>query len=512
MATTVFLPKKFQSFEHIETFSQNETPNTTNHEIHQSIELFRDSIEKWLSTDIWFRQIDWMWRGCYKKLDSWWYLIWKWTWPWLWSEYMRRFLDELHFAWAQGENKYWGCIRVDLWEQWPFLVQYNLDNEWKIEIIDPRPEGFSIFWATYREALAWNIYDKLWIEIVKPVALYRENSNPLWSWDKDAFRKKLSDAVVKSISIWNTHIKSCTVTKDDYHNLDAWILFRYAKTPYRISNLLDMCIKNDKLGLIKVLLNLIEKNDWDNLSPNDIYNLQTNVTRTIAKNAWLMFNNWIIHGQFKRHFQNISILWELSDFDSSIFLSLLPEQSDNNMIDTSTNQEALNFDSKLKQWELLYWLEMVNYLHSDLKLFTWLDDKWIINKKVLYSNIIWQIYDLFNQVMRLNDIFERGLWSENINMWFTVLNTSRYNELKNLFIETLKNILTQKWIQYIKDNILPCLDHFKSCYLSRDLWDVSVYGWQNRSKINYLDDTLTKEDIEKTFEEVKSLFNAITCK
>jgi len=444
-----------------------------------------------------------MWRGCYKKLD--WnngYLLWKWTWPWLWSEMMRRFLDKLQFSWAEEKWKYWWCIRVDLGWQYPFLVQYKIDWWWNVEIIDPRPEWFSIFWATYREALAGDIYNNVWIEIVKPIVLYRDNSINSWESDQELFREQLSKKIVEELKLWNTNIKSCIVKDDDYHNLDAGILFRHAKTPYRISNLLDLCINNDIKNLKTIVWELTTENFNENLNIGSVNKLQEKVTKTLAKNAALMFKEGIIHGQFNIHFQNISILWELSDFDSTIFLSLLKENS------LDQNNVYKQFKSTLEEWEEKYWLDMLSYLNFDIKLFSWLNDKWSINNDVLYSNILWQIYDLFNQSMRVNDIFQRSLLND-INSWYTVLSELDYDNLRELFIKVFKENIWEEQFSFLNNEVIKLISVYKDKYLLRHMWDVSIYAWKNRWELNYLEDSFSEDDLEYTFDDTQKLFDDI---
>ncbi len=502
MKSIKFIPRKLNWLEYIDSFSNNIDIKTRSN-IDKNIEIFKKSIDKWLSDDIWFCQIDWMWRWCFKKLD--WnngYLLWKWTWPWIWSEIMRRFLDKLQSSWAEEKWKLGWCLRIDLGEQWPFLVQYKLDWDWNIEITDPRPEWFSIFWATYRESLAWDVYNSLWIEIIKPITLYRNISETSWQWNQELFQEKLSEKVIEEMKLWNANIKSCIVIKDDYHNLDSGILFRHAKTPYRISNLLDLCINNDWDNLKIVVWELIKDIFNENLDTSSIKKLQVKVTKTLAKNSAIMFKEGIIHWQFNIHFQNVSVLWELSDFDSTIFLPLIENSNSNN------NDIYKRFKSFIEEWEKKYWVEMLKYLNFDIKLFSWLNNKWVIDEDILYPNILWQIYDLYNQSMRVNDIFNRTL-NDNINSWYTILSDEEYYHLRKIFIKTFKDNIWKKDLSFLKDKIWKYIHSYTDKYLKRHLWDVSIYAWKSRNKLNYLEDSFTQEDLEYTLRDSEELFNDI---
>gem|GEM_PF-3219093 len=86
------------------------------------------------------------------------------------------------------------------------------------------------------------------------------------------------------------------------------MLFRYTKTPYRISNLLEFCIHNDQESLQESIKSLVTPSTNKTLTHDDILVLQAQITKTLAKNAAIMFANGIIHGQFRRHFQNVSAL------------------------------------------------------------------------------------------------------------------------------------------------------------------------------------------------------------
>lgn len=42
----------------------------------------------------------------------------------------------------------------------------------------------------------------------------------------------------------------------------------------------------------------------------------------LGQSAGKLFLNNIVHGQFNIHYQNVSLLGELADFDSSVFLGM----------------------------------------------------------------------------------------------------------------------------------------------------------------------------------------------
>lgn len=49
---------------------------------------------------------------------------------------------------------------------------------------------------------------------------------------------------------------------------------------------------------------------------------------TLGQSAGKLFLNNIIHGQFNIHYQNVSLLGELADFDSSVFLGMYSPEGD----------------------------------------------------------------------------------------------------------------------------------------------------------------------------------------
>lgn len=86
---------------------------------------------------------------------------------------MRLFLDDI---WKKRTPKGYsgGCLRISDTTEYPILVQFSQDIDgWRA--IDPRPEGFAIFGALFREGLASEIYNLAGIRVVLPIVLYRNN-------------------------------------------------------------------------------------------------------------------------------------------------------------------------------------------------------------------------------------------------------------------------------------------------------------------------------------------------
>jgi len=162
----------------------------------------------------------------------------------------------------------------------------------------------------------------------------------------------------------------------------------------------------------------------------------------------------------------------------------------------------------LEEWEEKYWLDMLSYLNFDIKLFSWLNDKWSINNDVLYSNILWQIYDLFNQSMRVNDIFQRSLLND-INSWYTVLSELDYDNLRELFIKVFKENIWEEQFSFLNNEVIKLISVYKDKYLLRHMWDVSIYVWKNRWELNYLEDSFSEDDLEYTFDDTQKLFDDI---
>lgn len=72
-----------------------------------------------------------------------------------------------------------GCTRIETGTSFPLLVQYQKEeSEWKV--MDPRPEGFAIFGALFREGESGEIYKKLSVPGITPVQLWRNKVIPPW--------------------------------------------------------------------------------------------------------------------------------------------------------------------------------------------------------------------------------------------------------------------------------------------------------------------------------------------
>ena len=235
------------------------------------------------------------------------------------------------------KNGFGGCIRIDSNAYYPILLQYQKNkNKWNV--IDPRPEGFSIFGALAREAEAGEVYKKIGIDIITPVSLLRNKTLPPWKEVKSS--SGLVNFIQKSFPI--ALKERCDVTlsgkvsviemeESGYWELDGGVLVRHGKTPYRIVNLHFALINKDRETLeyltketrsaLKEMLDILEREQKQEL---DMF-----LVKKLGRAAGRLFTQGVIHGQLNIHYQNVSIVGEFSDFDSSIFLNNYSEIVEN---------------------------------------------------------------------------------------------------------------------------------------------------------------------------------------
>lgn len=438
-----------------------------------------------------YKQVDWMGRWCFLEIeDRKSYIIGKWVGPWVWSELMRVFLADVRNNDA-GQERLWWCIRIDTNTYYPFLVQF-IETEDGYEIIDPRPEWFSIFWALYREAESAVIYERNNINILKPISLFHNKLDFPWKeqWFDQYIKEKFKEIFMKEyqgeISKWK--IENISLKKAAYFDLDWWVLVRNADTPFRISNLQTLATKNDAEWFDDILAHI------DGYLEEHAEKIETYIG-SLWTAAGILFRKWIIHGQFKTHFQNISVLWEIGDFDSSIFLGAF--SGFNKLWIEVTEQDRELYEKyieSIKNGEKSYTLDMMSFIYDDLKLFSGGKDINSVSPAILAMNMLGQIYDLFVQWLRLYDLYARKNNSIINNPW-TVLKEEEMIFIKTLFIKNfLKeiegNIKTEdllKWV--IKNWIAPV----KEKYLNR-MDRSTIYWWHMQGiPMDYINIDCNKE-------------------
>ena len=475
-----FQPQQCDNLVEVDEYSEYRE----NKEIRNATDLFEKVLSGAISRS--YKQASWMGRGCYEQLSSENTLLGKGIGPGMGSEKMRQFLDDLWRARA-GDGFRGGCIRMPTESFYPLLLQYVEDSQgWKV--MDPRPEGFSIFGALYREGLSGEIYKNAGINSVIPVKLYRNKVIPPFQETGSGagietyIRTHFSQLISSHLGLeQNSDQQAIRFDENTYFDMDGGILVRKAKTPFRIANL-QMAIMQENKELTDRLVSSAE----NNLSRISIPNIEKEVTPSY-KLAWILgdtagklFVHHIMHGQLNIHYQNVSIAGELADFDSTVFLDAYPDLNTIGAMINDTRMKALyaSYWEKTEEGENTYSVPMRPFIQEDFERTVGGKDLSSSSADVLSANMLGQIYDLYIQALRCIDLMARHNMSR-AQETGTILSDNQISEIKNLFVKgfcaQLKN---QHDVNLIKSIFKKGYEHFREKYINKKS-QTTIYGWHN---------------------------------
>lgn len=466
MRTLPFKPIANPGIERIRNYSEYRENPEVALRTDQLLATFRGELEMTLS------QASWMGRGCYTQLEDGRSLSVKGTGPGPGSEVVRQFFDSV---WKKRSPVgIGGCARVDTGTPLPLLVQFRKDlSNWVA--MDPRPEGFAIFGALFREAISSEIYKRLHVSSTNPVQLWRQNIVPPWQDTntpegvQDFVRRHLPLAIQEYIEAVGHPMDDMQFEETTYFDMDGGSLIRTARTPYRIANLHTAASQGDEDTLYELAHEM----------RNCLVNVQVETGRNepqekflalLGESAGKLYRDGVIHGQLHIHFQNVSLAAELADFDSTIFLNAHRET---------------RFTDRLQGTYLKYWddllrgesenaISMLPFVKEDFEKYTGLSNG-KVDQQVLASYIIGQIYDLYNQATRCADLMKRANIRQNPESG-TVLNHEEFQNLRDIFAVSFTGQLTTDDIARFNDELAQGMQRFMEVYLDKRNC-TTIYGW-----------------------------------
>jgi|SRR3989344_406032 len=458
-----------------------------------------------------FEQTSWMGRGCYTQIESGAYVLVKGTGPCPASEEMRKFLDDL---WQKrATTGIGGCTRLDTGTTFPLLVQYQKQEDgWKA--MDPRAEGFAIFGALYREAESGEIYKDIGVPGITPVQLWRNKVTPPWKdihspeGVQEFIRSKLPARLAAELGITVEDINPIRFEEVTYFDMDGGSLIRTAKTPYRIANMHDAAIEGNMEELALVAGQAIEQLQNMNLGELDTED-KYKLASVLGASAGKMIKHHVIHGQMNIHYQNVSTLGELGDFDSSVFFEAYPDlEIAGHRIQYQRSDLYKQYWNALRQGESDTGIVMLPFLKEDFRRFT-SPISGDFDSEFTASQIIGQIYDLYNQASRGVDLLTRA--EKKINpQTGSILSDQEFVSLRRTFAQGLTSELDEESKMELERVWKEGKEAFVDQYLDR-IGKTTIYGWGNSTTpINHMFEKCDASRMQYIREDALSLFEAIS--
>ncbi|MFI3166493.1 MAG: hypothetical protein R3Y32_00070 [Bacillota bacterium] len=403
-----------------------------------------------------FLQSSWMGRGCYKKVGED-YLFLKGVGPSAGSEEFRLVMND--FWNKRSIVKKGGCVRIFV-EDFSILVEYFYDNKYKIELFDPRPEGYSIFGAVYREAIFSDyVYNKGGI-VPKPISVYKGELKYTWgNHNKQAMGDFVRSQFITLQSL-DGRIE-INLSKIFYDDNKVGLLARLLKSEIRLQELVKEYIDNkDSFGDICYNLDVIAKK-------KGYSNLLSHFESAMIKNLILLVELGVIHSNLQTHFQNFTLAGEICDWDAAIIYS-----------NGSAEQEVIDIFHKA---DSLYDADILKYYNLD---------------KLLCKNYscaaVQQMYAIINACLYL-----RKLYSSYCNVEYTL---KKYRKDMD---ELVGKIFFNKG-ELFQNEIKGIISGFKKSELQYHIVSKrSILGWINPHRpedySQYVcdenDENLLKEDV-----------------
>lgn len=464
-----------------------------------------------------YKQASWMGRGCYEQLLSGDTMLGKGVGPGMGSEKMRQFLDELWRARA-GAGFRGGCVRMPTESDYPLLLQYVEDSlGWKV--MDPRPEGFSIFGALYREGLSGEIYKEAGVTSVTPVKLFRNKVVPPFQetgseQGVEAYiRAHFSQLISAHLGIGpNVDQQAIRFDENTYFDMDGGILVRKAKTPFRIANLQMALMEGDK-ELTDYLIASAEKGLSEISIPNEGEDVPPShkLAWTLGDTAGKLFANHIMHGQLNIHYQNVSIAGELADFDSTVFLDAYPDIGAIGSTRNDARMKALyaSYWDKTKKGEDKYAVPMRPFIQEDFERTIGGKDLSSAPPDTLSANMLGQIYDLYIQALRCVDLMERRD-AKGDKETGTVLSEDQISKVKAIFVKAFcAQLKNQHEVDLFKSALEKGYEKFREKYLNKK-GQTTIYGWHNpETPLNHMVEKCDDQRLEFIQKDADSLYDLL---
>ena len=235
------------------------------------------------------------------------------------SEWMRKLIDQNARESHGGDG---GCLRLTTGTPYPLLVPFGrLHGAWRVH--SARPEGMARFALCLLEAEVASVYQRMKVPVAQPLFVSRNRTCPPWDAGNSASMSRYLRAILP-LAIQDhlelpeiVETSSIVVGRQVYAHLDAGVLARRVRSPYRISNVCQAVIDRDGESLSRLAHHLRQIGRTDASGES--------IVARLARTAGMLFCEGAIHGQLHIHHQDITLAGELADLDCTTFLRWLPE-------------------------------------------------------------------------------------------------------------------------------------------------------------------------------------------
>lgn len=391
-------------------------------------------------------QVPWMGRGCFRRVAPRCYLAAKGVGPGPRSEIMRQELDARMAGTWRG-----GCLRLETGTPYPLLVKF-LDSAGSWEVVDPRPEGFSIFSDLVRDAEAALLLQDFGVRALRPLRLLRDRLKEPWRQPTpDGLAAYLAERLPAAIfdhlrpaepadRFTREVARALRFQRLAYCRLDGGVLIRSALSPYRVANLQVVAAGGDGTAHRHLIGHMLRAFSHRRGSPATVQELGLRFTRELARTAAALFREGILHGQLNLHFQNVSLAGEIADFDSMVFLRLVPLLAAGVPFPASGRHPSIyaTYWQRMEEAGERWGIDLAASLTADFRAAAGLTPDGFLDSRVAAYSLR-QIYDLHVHAQRTVDLLHRR--AAGLKRPGTVLGPDRSAEVRACFARTFLGLL-----------------------------------------------------------------------
>ncbi len=468
------------------------------------------------------RQTSWMGRGCFVAVTPTSFLSAKGTGPGPGSEALRVALDAALRADGEGEG---GCVRLETDRFYPLLVPFRQrDGRW--EVVDPRPEGFSMLALLVRDAESGAVYQAIGVPTLAPLLLLRRSEPSPWGVaSHQALARYLAARLPQAI---RTHLNTaverpitfCGLT---YCHLDGGVLIRAARSPFRVANLQRAAATCDRRFLRYLTvhaLGLWRVGDRSlTVSTDAALACASRFLARMARSAAALFAEGVLHNRLGQQHQNITLAAEIADLDAGLFLRTLPWPDGeppfaSNDIPPRRRQRApiprsvyAQFWANLRDAEGALGVGILRVIDADTKRLAGLchdgrEGGWRA------AAMLRQLFDLSAQAMRAADLLHRTL-AASPDAPGTILPTDVHRKLLAAFTSIVARELARR--RSLELLAWACRHGYDLLMYSVAESDTrTIHGWSHAdSPVEHLRTNCDQARTDRVMEEARTFFTAL---
>ena len=413
-------------------------------------------------------QHTWMGRSGFRPNPDGSYLVVKGIGPGPGSEWMRAFIDRNSYRSYHGAG---GCLRLGTGTPFPLLVPFGQgERAWRVHTA--RPEGMSRFSLCLLEAEAACLYREISVPVALPLSVSRVHYPTPWEAGShtsmgEFLAARMPEAVRSHLRLAGKAAPDVfQIGRQVYVELDAGVLARRVLSPFRIANLYQATLDEDRESLTGLFHHMSCV-----LDAAGVTEVGNALLKRLARTAGTLFCEGVIHGQLHIHFQDITLAGELADLDCTTFLRSLPDSIEDIPFGASTAGTAYRrHRARLQQLGSSFGVRLVE--DADLRynarfIGSKASDGW--RHLQIATALLRQLFDLYNQAALAVDRLGR--------LEGGPLNWEELSRLRHLFTQ---EVATEIRRHRGRTLFHWCLQHGWERLLDVDLCPLNkrtLYGW-----------------------------------